>query len=124
MKLFIPLPLSEPLNGAEAARQFDAQQFDEHPDLVAYVRLSVVAEFDALIYASAPVLKAPFLYLVLVQRGGGMFEIAREVVQVRAIAFDPSRPGTLRRGIVTTTPDRPAEPMSKGEASRLLYDVS
>ena len=35
----------------------------------------------------------------------GMFEHTREVVQVRAIAFDPSRPGTLRNGIVTSNPD-------------------
>lgn len=32
-------------------------------------------------------------------------------------------PGTLRDGIVTNTPDRPAEPpMSKGDASHLLYE--
>ncbi len=67
---YIVLP-TEPIRGAEAARQFDADALDEHADLV---------------------------------------------------AFDPKRPGTLRNGVVTSSPDdRPAEPKSKGELSLELY---
>ena len=106
---YLPLP-SKPITGAEAARHFDADAFDQHPDLVAFVRPMVELEFaeapDALRAALAQSLQGPFRYLVEVRRGGGMFEHTREVVQVRAIGFDPSRDGVLRDGIVSNTPDR------------------
>ena len=123
------LPTTKPLTGAVAAGRFDEAVFELHPDLVAFVRLVVEAEFDQSpaglrLALDVPPMK-PFRHIVKVSRAddGGLFPHRREVLQVRMIdGFDPSRPGTLRGGFLSNLDDRPPEPpKSPGELSHLLY---
>ena len=126
-KLLPYLPLSKPLRGPDAARQFDADAFEQYPALDAYCRPLIEGEFndapDALRNALAQPLMKPFRFVVEVTRGTGMFPPRREVLQVQMVrGFDSSIDGTLQGGFLSNGPGGPATPpMSKGEASHLLY---
>ena len=125
MQKLIPfISLSKPISGAAAARQFDADVFDDHPSLDAFVRLPIDGDApDALRAAlELPPMK-PFRHIVKVSRTAGLFDTTREVLQVRMTdGFDPSRDGVLRGGFLTnTSTDRETEPKSPGELSAMLY---
>ena len=129
MKLIPYFPLTKPISGVEAARRFDADAFDAHPSLVAYVRLVVEREFagapDALRVALEQPPMPPFRYVVKVDRAvdGDLFPHHREILQVRAVdGFDPQQDGILRDGFLSNAAESPAQPpKSLGELSHLLY---
>ena len=127
-KLLPYLPLSKPLTGPDGARRFDASVFADHASLDAFARLPIEGEFDetpdAMRAALAIAPMPPFIYAVMVSRGSEMFPHSRALVQARTVdGFDELREGTLRGGFLSNGPDRTEEPKSKGELSRLLYDV-
>ena len=125
------IALSKPLRGADDAHQFDADVFAAHPSLVGFVRPMIELEFadapQALRRALDTPLMDPFRVVVMVSRAdaGGLFPHRRAVRQVRTSeGFDPLIDGVLRAGFLSNNAtDRQPEPMSKGAASRLLYDV-
>ncbi len=126
---YIPLRHSaaEAISGPAAAQHLDAGVFEASPQLVAFCRPMIPLEFSDAPQALRAVLGTPpldpFRVVVEVRRHGGLFETERQVLQVQMTpGFDPSLVGTLRAGFLTnTSTDRPAEPISKGEASRLFY---
>ncbi len=125
---YLPLP-SEQIRGLVAAQRFDADVFESHGALNAFVRLPIDEELndapDALRLTLELPPMEPFRHIVKVSRAdaGGLFPIRREVLQVRmADGFDPSRTGTLRGGFLTnTSTDREPESKSPGELSAMLY---